>query len=293
MDNFIIHRSPDVVGGDTIKSIREMNSGEFDFAQHFEKETIAKSGRWWVCLKAKPWTTCDLMIIDSTKEFARSIGELDEQDLKKLARLIAETVKVLEKTDSNRLIVVGANINPYTDLADSESIARLHIHVCGFSEKEIGNFENANSVSFFEDEVIEEFKKSFDFSGEGFEPYELGVKLKIGNLDEEGIVALLEKINSEVKPELDRVKSTGKFSVLSYSFAIKMAEGSVELFISPKSQNGRGVLESFGIILKRDVNLKSNADFIKLRDEFLEKVKIKLLQNPDITAGKAKLEENG
>ena len=293
MKNLLLHRSVAIVGDETPKSVSQINSIDFNFQGHFDNETIAKYGRWWVCYKTKPWAIRDLMIIDSTKNYARSISDLDQKDIGQLKELIVDVVDELKTDCEVEMIVFGANINPYESLSDSESIARLHIHVCGFSQDEIKEFENTEIEEFdaFNDPIIEEFKTNFDFGLDQFEQYDLGIKSDIGKFDQQSLAELLKKASLKTEESLNAIKSQSRYSLLSYSFAIRIEGDKTELFVSAKSRNGRGVLESFGIVLHRDKMLKASREYLTLRNKFLNIIKNKLLKLPGVIPGKAKLEE--
>ena len=293
MKNLLLHRSVAIVGDETPKSVSQINSIDFNFQGHFDNETIAKYCRWWVCYKTKPWAIRDLMIIDSTKNYARSISDLDQKDIGQLKELIVDVVDELKTDCEVEMIVFGANINPYESLSDSESIARLHIHVCGFSQDEIKEFENTEIEEFdaFNDPIIEEFKTNFDFGLDQFEQYDLGIKSDIGKFDQQSLAELLKKASLKTEESLNAIKSQSRYSLLSYSFAIRIEGDKTELFVSAKSRNGRGVLESFGIVLHRDKMLKASREYLTLRNKFLNIIKNKLLKLPGVIPGKAKLEE--
>jgi len=293
MNKLLVHTIPSIVKNGNVVSVDEINSDNFCLFKHFEKDTVAQLGRWRICYKANPWTVRDLMIIDESEKYARSVSDLNCVDLQQLAEIIVTAINVLKGDSLVKMIVVGGNIYPYEKFSDPESIARLHLHVCAFTQEEINKFSKVPKKSFsqFNDKIIEDFISKFEISQNALQ-YPFGIKAEIDVINKDSLVKVLKDIDLKSISALDKINKTGRYAIASYSFAIKIDGGKVELFISAKSVNGRGVLESLGIVLKRDSKLVPDGHFYSVRNNFLKKVKEEILKNPEAKSGGAKLEEN-
>ncbi len=285
----LVHRVPLCVKNDKLVESGELNSPEFDFKGHFAKETIVTLGRFMVCYKAKPWMINDLMIIDGDKEYVKSPSELDEEDSNILNSIINIAIAELSSNSQISKIVVGANINPLPEKEDHESIWRLHVHVCGLTKGEVEKMEILDEeTNIYEDEIIEQFKKEIA-QLDGFEEYAYGARKDLENIKDGNFMDEIKYIDIKVKEILSKFVS--KFSVISYSFSIIIEDDRASMYVSPKSRDGRGVLEAVGIILDREENLEIDKDFIDGRNKFLKRVQDKLIQIDGAKIGKLKLEE--
>ncbi len=283
----LVHHVPAAAAQEELVPVEEINSPNFDFPKHFDQEAICRLGRFLVCYKAKPWMANDLMVIDASENYARSITELDEQSKADLAKIIEEAVSILKKDKSVTKIVVGANINPTVGKEDHESVLRLHVHVGGLNEDEIANMEPLEEdLPILRDEIIGRFKEKAQT--EGLETYVYGIKRAFHGNDFGLLVQGISEACNQAEDILSQLQKD--FSVVSYSFALEIEEDTYSLSISPKSSDGRGVLEATGIILSRDDKLKADDEFIKQRNGFLSQVQKQLVNNLGAEKGKFKVE---
>lgn len=288
MDKFLLHKMPLAKRG-LVKdvSIGGINSSSFNFKEHFEKSKIAEVGRWWVCKKTKPWSIHDVMIIDSGDKFAQSFADLSKKELKEFLILIFNIAEYLQSKKIDK-IVIGANINQFRNSCDPESIQRIHIHVCGFDTEtlqamesvEKGELKEASGRdgTIFDDELIGIFKQHFEKEHHRFEyeytDFDYGYRFEIGtNLAElktDNFANFIYKLDEVIKTIYQdiRLNPMLKDRFLSYAFSATIDNGRLQMYLSPRSVSGRGVLESLGIILFRDLAKDLTLEQYDLRDRF-------------------------
>lgn len=289
---FLLHKMPLAKRGLVQDvSIAEINSENFDFRGHFSKDVIAQRGRWWVCKKSKPWSIHDVMVVDSSDNFARSFGDLAKRDLQELFDLIYLMADYLRNNRMDK-VVIGANINQFLHSCDPESIQRLHVHLCGFGEEEIASMErikkdelsekSGRSANIFDDDLVESFKRYFKKEDHKFEynycDFDYGYCFDLGNslgeLKTEGFTTFIHNLDNYIKNIFEEIRSQNVLSdrFLSYAFTITYELGELKFYMSPRSVSGRGVLESLGIILARDLAKDLALEQYDLRDRFFHKL---------------------
>jgi hypothetical protein len=285
----LIHRVPLCSTDDRLISSEELNSQKFDFRNHFSHEAISTIGRFMVCYKSKPWMINDLMIIDADNSYVRSPSELNDAEFNDLSSIVKLSVAELLDNPEITKIIVGANINPLLGKEDHESIWRLHVHVCGLTKDEVDKMEELDEkTAIFEDEIITRFKKDIGLL-EDFEIYAYGARKDLGDIEKNDFMNEVRSADLRVREILSKYHDN--FSVISYSFCVLIESGKASLYFSPKSRDGRGVLEAIGIVLNRDKLLAPEKEFTGQRDKFLKRVQDKLMKIESAKIGELKLEE--
>lgn len=283
MGNLVLHRLPRLPKDDGLK-VDDINRKDFDFKGHFKGDVIAEFGRWWLCAKAKPWSLHDLMLIDSSDDFARSFSDLSSKEVQNLFDIVSSVACEFNGEEAEKLIV-GANINQFDNSCDPESIQRIHIHICGFTKQEVSGMQEISKENIcrltgkdnaiFDDPIIAVFKNqpaNFDLPKTNFDyGYKFDVGTDISELATEKFADFIIDLDRKTKAIYISISESDDFKFLSYAFTITKAQR-VEFLFSPRSISGRGVLESMGVILCRDLEKEFSQEQYELRNKFIEKI---------------------
>ena len=276
-------------------SLRDINRPDFDMKSHFTNDILTEIGNWIVANKTKSWGVNDLMVVDSGQKIRRSFDQFSREEIIELFKICLAGVDALKEMNVQK-IFVGANINH--DFQDNnEAFLRLHLHVLGLTKDDFAKMKevkldelvkNGLNRDLILDPAIDKFKKSLlgelnDIFG-GALKYEFGIRFSLDNIDPEILADNIKIIDQKIAKV---------FSSLSYSLCLVIDSSKVHLNISPRSVFGKGVLESEGILLKRDKNIKFSTEQKKEKIEFLKKTYEKLSSKfADIKKG-AYLKEKG
>jgi len=171
--DFLIHRVPlePPREGEPFIPFEQVNSPEFDFRSHFERDAIVIDGDWLVTRKTGSWANKDLMVVWAGEKQNPILSDFGPEGTASF-RLLADCAEVLKGEDDIERVFVGYNINPSeTQRKTFQSVKRFHAHVLGLTHEEVGRLE-AKKVSEFEhdkpgmarqlvDPFVELFQRSF------------------------------------------------------------------------------------------------------------------------------------
>lgn len=253
----------------------DLNRDSFDLKSHLINDTVCSAGDWLVVNKIKSWGVLDLMVVDGGREVRSSFDKFSRSEIVDLFKVCICGIDVL-KAMSAKKIFVGANIN-HGFKGQRNAFLRLHLHILGLTKSD---FDKMKSVKLGElerekkgirdlilDPLMEQFKCKLtdDFAGilGGVHKYEFGLRFNLNKLDAEGLTDAISVIDARIAK---------KFPELSYSFCIVIEGERAHLNISPRSVYGKGVLESEGILLKRDKYLDFNEEELAHRLDFFNRI---------------------
>jgi len=289
------HTAPETEAKTSV-SVSDFNRDGFDIKSHLACDTLAVVNNWLVVKKTKSWGVLDLMVVDGGKEVRSSFDKFSRDQIVDLFEICLCGVNILRQMQVEK-IFVGANINHgFKDQKDA--FLRLHLHILGLRE---GDFAKMRSVRLGDlsladnkvrelivDPLLQEFKVSLidDFTDilKGATEYQFGLRFDLDGFDAEVLADAIGKIDNLIAK---------KFPSLAYSFCIVSQANKQYLNISPRSVYGKGVLESDGILLRRNKDLRFSRDELEERNKFFAKIINTLSENcSDFKKGKYQIFNN-
>lgn len=275
---FRVHTTP--IGKNVGEPLAEINRRDFDFKSHFKRDLLVASGQWWAVQKTKPWSVLDCMVVDSDDDVRSSFSQFSLEEVASLF-VLANKIARIEKKGGAEKLLIGANINHEKHNTHLDKVLlRLHLHVVGFLPEEMAAMrelpvrelkEKGDGVmDFLFDPQLERFQKEMTacYPDEAINS-SLGVSFEFVS------DSLSAPSNSFYEFVLDLDKKISEiFPGLSYSFCVEgIGTVNLRLTVSPRSIFGKGVLESVGIILRRDENKEISSENLAKRNKLFKKIK--------------------